>query len=115
MSFGPIKVFSQTVATGCTGNTITAVDLGGAFQRVFLEIPTMSTGTTVYVKGSADNTTFRRVQHELTTASTCYDFAINTINTNCFVRVPVFTNYVKVELKTAVSNESMTFKWHCIG
>jgi hypothetical protein len=113
MSFGPTLVFSQPVDTACTGATITAVKLYGAYQRVFLEIPTMPTGTTVYALGSTDNVTFRRTQLDITSGSTSYDFAVSTANTNCFVRVPCYAPYMKVELKTAVSNDALTFKWIC--
>jgi hypothetical protein len=87
------------------------VDLGGAFSKLFLEIPTMPTGTTVYAQGSSDNVTFRRLQTEITTGTTSYDFGISTANTNCFVAVPIFAQYIKVELKTAVSNDALTFKF----
>ncbi len=116
MSNGPLKVFSQTVATGVTGATITAVDFGDrGYHKVFLEIPTMSTGTTVYAKASTDNSNFRRVQFAAATSTVSYDWGVATAATNCFIEVPAYARYMKPELKTAVSNESMTFKWVCIG
>lgn len=59
MSYQPVKVFAGSIASGAS--TLTSVDLGQSWSRVYLEVPTMTTATTLSVFGSSDNVTFRPV------------------------------------------------------
>lgn len=59
MSYEPVKVFSGSIASGAS--TLTSVDIVKSWNKVYIELPTMSTATTFSVFGSSDNTNFRPV------------------------------------------------------
>lgn len=52
--------FSVDVASGITLSS--SLDLGRSYKDVYLEIPTMASGSDFYIQCSHDNSTFRRVQ-----------------------------------------------------
>lgn len=60
MSYGPTSKFSKSIASGVT--LTGGFDLARSWKYVYLEVPTMASGTDFYIQGSSDNSTFRRVQ-----------------------------------------------------
>lgn len=59
MGHGANAVFNCVLASGATTPT-NGVDLGRAWQKVHLYVPTMASGS-LYVQGSHDNATFARI------------------------------------------------------
>lgn len=71
MSFGPIKIFATAnIVSGAS--TLTSVQIPEAYQRIFVEIGTMSTAAAMDVYGSSDGTTFRPVFERVNTAPVQY-------------------------------------------
>jgi hypothetical protein len=112
MSFGPIKVFTLTLASA--GTSTSALTMPGEFQRVLLEIPTMTSSSDLYIQGSTDGTTFRRVMQDVavTTSVQVNTFTIASAATNRFVPLNAVFPYMKVEATTA-SVTAVTFKLIC--
>ena len=102
MGFGPQSVFSVTLASSATLTT-SSVDLSAGWERVWVEVPTMPSGS-LYLHGSSDNTTFRRLQAPPSTATvvlSTHDFTIDSSATQRMVPVPLGgTRYLKVENST---------------
>ncbi len=71
MSYGPVLVFSGSIASGAT--TCTSVYLGGkSYSRVYLDVPTLSTSAALDVFQSIDGTTFTPVYERVNTAPVQY-------------------------------------------
>jgi hypothetical protein len=70
MSYGPVKVFSGSIASGAS--TLTSIDVSKSWSRVYVELPTMSTAAELAVYGSSDGTTFRPVFERVATSSVQY-------------------------------------------
>lgn len=70
MSYGPVKVFTASIASGAS--TLTSIDVSKSYSRIFIELPTMSTATTFDVFTSSDGTTFRPVFERVNTAPVQY-------------------------------------------
>jgi hypothetical protein len=99
--------FTATMTSGQTMSR--AVDLGYPYGKCSIEIPTMISGTDVYLKGSSDGTTYRRIYFR-TEDATPVLFTLASSLTNAIFPLDVqLPRYVKVELSTAISNDSMAF------
>lgn len=71
MSYGPVKVFSGSIASGAS--TLTSVELGGkAWSRVYVDVGTMSTAAALDVFQSTDGATFVPVFERVATAPVQY-------------------------------------------
>lgn len=113
MSYGPRSVFTVNCASNIT--LTSAIDLGRAWNKVFLEIPTMTSGTNIYIKAADSATgTFRNV-YDRVVSSTAAALIVNIPSsvTNCLVDLPSGLQHVKVELTTAMTATSVNFKVHC--
>ena len=110
MSYGPLLVFTVSMASGAT--TSSSITLHHGWQMVHVEIPTMTSGTDVYFQGSANGTTFRRIYHAPTIAnSNPHAVFVNSAVTNCMVDLDHRGYpYMKVELSTAMTATPATFK-----
>ena len=102
MGHGVHTKYDLTVASGATLTT-TAIDLGRAFARMHLDIPARS-NTTLYIKASADNTTFRRVYFTADRAGAEAVFQVLSATTNAIVPCPHGIRYVKLESQDAVTD-----------
>lgn len=111
MSLLPTKVFAQTMASGATLLT-TPLDCGRAFARVYLEIPTMASGTDIYIQASSDGTTYRRI-YLLGDYSTMTVWSAGSATTQCHVQVPAGFRYYKPELTTALTDTVTTWRLIC--
>lgn len=110
-----VKQFSVSIASNTT--LTSQVDLGKAYDKVVLEIPTMPSGCDIFLQGaSSDGGTFRRIYNagsnpDTTPLAVQFDSSI----TNCFVETPAFCRYMKVELSASgMSDNSATFNFVCI-
>lgn len=101
---GRFTYYPATVASFATSSS--EVDLGGAYKTVYLEIPTMTSNTEIYIK-AANSTggTFRRVYHPTLNSSTVGTnvFAIHSSATGCIVPIPDNLRYLKVETAVVIS------------
>ena len=55
-----LSVFSTVMASAATSTP--SIDLARGWNNVMLEVPTMVSAAEIYIQGSSDNSTFRRVQ-----------------------------------------------------
>lgn len=113
MGHGLNTVYYKTMTSGTT--TSSGFDLGRAFQNVYLEIPTMASGTDFYIQGSSDGTTFRRLMHPAANSSSVqvHTFVIGSAATNRMVPIPNAFRYFRVELSTAMTDTVSVFKIIC--
>jgi hypothetical protein len=104
---GKLGVASMASAVSVTA----AFDLKKPWATVGIGIPSMASGSDVYLLGSDDNTTFRRVFHAPTLASaTPAAVTVTSGVTNCILqvgRLPV--RYIKLQLSTATTDTPYTF------
>jgi hypothetical protein len=113
MGYGARSVFTVNCASNTT--LTSALDLGRAWRNVYLEVPTMTSGTNVYLKAAdASDGTFRRVYlsaNSATVQSNLWQVASSI--TQCLVEAPAGLRHLKVELTTAMTATSVNFKVHC--
>lgn len=105
-------IFTSTLASlVCTGSSIY---VGYAFDKVYLQVPTMASGD-VYVQGSADGTTFNRIVKEQGNTTTVHaDFKIGSATTQRVVPIPAAgIPYLKVENSSGCTNVVTTYKFIC--
>jgi hypothetical protein len=100
-------------ASMASGSTLTAeVDLGQAFDRVLLGVPTMASGCNVRLQvARATGDTYRNLYHESQVDSTTPTIIdIDSSVTQAYVPVGVMgAQYVKVEITTAMTATSAQF------
>lgn len=108
--------FTRYVTTMASGGTLTGqVDLGRAFAKVYLEVPSMTSNTQLHIQAAAEQGgTFRRVkQWNVASANVSADFAIaSSVSGGALVPIPPGLQYVKVEATATVDNGA-TFKIIC--
>jgi hypothetical protein len=111
------KSFSQDLASGATLAT-TAVELGGhTWDHVALEVPSYTSGGTLYVQAAtASDGTFRRIfvidpadgaQNVMQISE-----ASSVGGVYCMPALSPF-QYLKVESTTGITDATTTFKFHC--
>lgn len=111
MGHGLIKVYSQQLTSGVTTPT-TGVDLGRAYASVYLQIPTMPSGS-LQIKASADDVTYFNVFNGAVNTATVATFIINSAVTNAIVPIPPGFRYYKVQNISACTDVVCTFKFIC--
>lgn len=112
MSYGRRSVFTLNCASAAT--LTAALDLGSAWQNVYLEVPTMTSGCDIYLHASDSATgTFRRVYTKVNSATVANPWYVLSSVTQCFVDMPAGFRHIKVELTTAMTATSVNFKVHC--
>lgn len=78
MGFGPSRVYTATMAAA--GTTATFQNMGRAFDKIYLQVPTMVSAANLDIYVSADNgTTFYQLSKEVpnTTTVQCWSFTVN--------------------------------------
>lgn len=112
MSFGPIKVFSSTLASAGTSCTAT---FNKAYGRIYVQVPTMSTAATLTFYGSADGTTYYPFMEQVNTAPVQFQqvsVATTVVSGGAVFPVDLHVPYVKMETGAAVAN-GMTVRFIC--
>ncbi len=104
MSWGAVSKFTKAVTSGATLSS--AYDLGRVWQSAWLEIPTMTSNTQVYIQGSSDGSTYRRIYHPPinTNVVSANLFAIPSAVTNSIVPIPNGFQFLKVETTATVDD-----------
>lgn len=112
MSHGAISVYTVGIASNTT--LTSGVDLGRAWRNVYLEIPTMTSGTDVLLKASNDSSTFRSVYSRTNSAAAQANiFTVKSNVTQAIVDIPAGLRYLAVELSTAMTATSAIFRIIC--
>lgn len=100
-------------ASMASGETLTAeVDLGQAFDKILLGIPTMASGADVLIQmAGTSGGTYRNLYHGAVVDSTTpVLMQINSSITQAYVPVnAIGSQYVKIELSTAMTATSAQF------
>lgn len=110
-----ITRFTRTLASAVTSST--EIDIGKAYSKVLLEIPTMPSGCDVFVQGARESGgTFRRIYNAGVNAdSTPQAVFFDSTITNCFVEIPAYTRFLKIELSaSAMADNQATFSLVCV-
>lgn len=111
-SWGDVKPFTVSMASDVTLSTL--VDLGQGWGHYAIEIPTMASGTDIYIQGAVtDGGTFRRCYVWGAASTPEKNIASSVTNTFLSLRETKLPRYVKVELSTAMTATPATFKFIC--
>lgn len=104
MSFGPVKVFTVTMASA--GTLSSEADLGHACQYAYLEIISMTSNSQHHIQAAASTGgTYRRVKLQPVSATVqTVDWAVASAASTAFVPLPPGLQYVKVETTATVDN-----------
>lgn len=109
MSLQNPRVYAATIATGASLSA--AIDIGGAYLYVSLEIPASGAaaafpaagGSPVWIQASSDNVTYRRI-YEVYTNSVASAFQIQSSVCNAIVPLNLFNlRYAKIEISGTVT------------
>jgi hypothetical protein len=114
MGYGPITVFTGTIASGAS--TLTQVDLSKAWNKVYVEVSTMSTAAAFDVYGAPTTAgTFRPVFERVNTAPVQYQtmFVASGVGANGGL-APIDPGYQYVQLRaSAVVSGGVQVKFLC--
>lgn len=105
------KVFASTLTSGVTLQT-TPVNLQSVWERVFLEVPTHTSGGTLYVLGGHTLTgTYSRIFH--VDPADGGENVIQILQANgAMIPIPSGFQYYKVEYTSGVTQVTQLFNWH---
>jgi hypothetical protein len=108
MAYGT-RYFAVTMTSGALSSTV--ADLGGAYQKLYLAVPTMASGS-LYLRASADNSTYFRVMHDVVNSSAAqiHTFTIDSACTQRLVPIPFVSRYMKVESTSGATDVVTTFQ-----
>ena len=107
----PLIFTTQLASLVCMGSSIF---VGGNFNQVYLQVPTMASGD-LYIQGSADGTTFSRICKEQGNTTTVHSqFLIGSAVTQKIVPIPAAgIPYLKVESSSGCTDVVTTYKFIC--
>jgi hypothetical protein len=113
-AYNQVPYFSVTMASGVTLSD--AIDLGRGYTRLSLSIPTMTSGTDIFIKACETyGGTYKRFRNRISTGTA--DPAamyITSSVTQCFVPLEyVNARFIKIELSTAMTATAATFSLIC--
>lgn len=110
---GPVKAFTTTIASAATSSS--AIDLGGAYNRVMVGIPTMTSATDIFFRVcETSDGTFRRIYHEpIVSSTTPTAVQFDSTVTNCYVPLNIAAQYFQIAYTSATTEASQTFKVLC--
>lgn len=113
--YSPPQYFQVTMASGSTYSSW--VTLNVAYARVFLEVPTMTSGSDIMVVASFDGSKVCRLMGEVPATSSVQvnTFTIaSAITGGRMVPLPLGSfKYMGVELVSAPTANSSVFRFHC--
>lgn len=114
MGHGVANVYVLTMVSGLTRPS-GYFDLGRSFQNVYLEVPTFASGANVFIQGSSDGTTFRRIYNSVvnSTSVQAYPWQIGSTVSQGMHPVPPGFRYYKPEVSTALTDTVTTWKMIC--
>jgi hypothetical protein len=115
VAYGVVEQYTMSVATGATISSHS--DLSSrSWDKIYLSIPTMASGTDFFIQGSAHVTqAFRRIAHPIgnNAINLVDEFRIPSGAANNLVPIPNGIRYVKIELSTAMTSTNSEFSLIC--
>lgn len=111
---GALSVFTKSMASAATFSG--EIDLGVTYANYAIEIPSMASGSEVFING-AETTggTYRRIYFKATSA-TPVAIQIPSSVSNCIVNLnAALPRYVKVEVQSATADTAYTFRIYGMG
>jgi hypothetical protein len=110
------RIFTASMASGATLLT-TAVDIGEICRIVRLHIPTMTSNTDIYIQGSHDGTTYRRIYAQIWSTSALLHSPLKIASGISQAMVELQGaqgyRYLKIEFSTAITATAPTFRVIC--
>lgn len=100
-------IVSVTMASGALSSTIAQAP--GPYDRVYLQIPSMASGSLYIMAAVASGSTFYRITDKDPNQAT--DFVINSAVTNRLVPLPEGFEFYKVESTSGVTDVVSTLKF----
>jgi hypothetical protein len=115
MGHGLHQVFVKTMASA--DSVISGWDLGRAFSKVYLQIPTMSSNSALDVYASVDGSSFYQIRKEAVSTSTVqahsYIVAASAAANGGIVPLPGGFRYYKIQATDSAPTAATTFKIIC--
>ena len=115
MSYGVVRGYIGTMATGAT--LTSSFNLSErSWTIVYIDIPSMASGTDIYIQGAASSGgPFRRIHHPVLNAATFESntFVIGSSCTNRLVLIPTGLRFLKIEQSTAMTDTASVFNLIC--
>jgi hypothetical protein len=115
MSYGPVKKYAVTFASGAT--VTSEVDLGRAYSQIYLELNSATTFNYNIQAANASGGSFKRIYHppaDNDAVVTAVEITSATAGLNgAIVKLPVTAQYMKIESQTAVA-DGMTLNLICV-
>lgn len=112
---GAGAVFSAGIDSGVTLSSL--VDLGHVWESVYLAVPTMTSGTDIFIQAgpNASAVSGYRVMHPTvnTSSAQAFTFVIGSATSQRIIPVPNGFRYMFIELSTAMTATSAQFKLYC--
>ena len=109
------KYFTVTMPSG--GTLTSSIDLARGWDSISLEIPSMASGTDIYIQGCrTPGATFRRHHHRPTISnSTPGPYFVNSSITNCFIHLEnVNMKFLAIEHTTAMTATEAVYNIVCM-
>lgn len=113
MSWGAVTVYSCYATSGALSST--SIDFGRAFNRVYLEVPTMASSSLYIMAAVSAGGTYRRILNPQGTTATVAQstFTVDSAATLVMVPIPAGFRYLKVELSSGCTDVTTTFNFVC--
>lgn len=112
---GVSAVYAVTMTSGATLTSL--VDLAGGWATVYLGVPTMPSGTDIYIKAGINSlaTNGFRVMHPPVNSSAAqiHTFVIGSATSQRVVSIPNGFEHLFIEYSTATTATSSTFYIFC--
>lgn len=113
-SMGPIRVFTQRIASGATVST--GVHIGEGWTNYHLVIHTMTSATDIYIQCSTDGETYHRHVSgfpRINSISASDVFIIKSGVSSVVVDIPGGSPYMRIEHSTAMTAAATSYKIVC--
>ena len=119
MGIGAFKLFTISMASGATTSTQVA-ELGRGYENVHLVVPTMTSGTDIYIQASADGVKYNRAYLldapvAVAQDQTAYAMKIGSAISQAFIDMNIHAPFLRIELSTAMTATPATFQFVCSG
>ena len=110
MSYGPIQVFTASMASG--GDTA-IFSLPNGYSRAYFQLSSLSTNAELSVKGSTDGTTYYVVRHASGVAAPTAKVFASSVGGSIVPAEDCILPFIKLTASQTVNNGA-TFKMVCV-
>jgi hypothetical protein len=114
MAHGVVVPYYATLTTGSTLTSFLDISTR-SWDKVYLQVPSMASGSDFYIQGSIDRVTYSRIMHPILNSTIAFanTFTISSLSTNRIVLIPNGIRYIKIEASTALTNSAVQFNLIC--